>query len=204
MLTTIRAALAFAALALAAPAFAQQQTSSHPRLGLGISMDTNLLSQIGTVTGSVFAPPAAIYVPFYVAPNLRIEPQIGWIRVHDDQNDVTSSSFELGVGALFLKPVTASTNLYGGGRLSLIWDRDETRTGPLTVTKDTQRNTDLALVVGGEYLPSPWFSVGAEAQLNFLWLGDVDHAVTGGPTTTTSGGMASSTRALLFVRVYFM
>lgn len=203
MLTTLRAAVAFAALALAAPALAQQQPS-HPRVGLGISMDTDTVGRLITNSGSVYAPPAVLYVPFYVTPNVRIEPAIGWIRVHDDQNDVTSSSFQLGVGALFLKPVTTSTNLYVGGRLSSIWDRDETRVSAVTTRKTTQRNTELAVVLGGEYLPSPWFSVGAEAQLGFTWLGDVTQEVTGAPNTVTSGGSAQSTRALLFMRVYFL
>ena len=203
MLTALRAAAAVAALALAAPALAQQQPA-RPRVGLGISMDTDLVGRFITNAGSVYAPPAVLYVPFYVTPNVRIEPEIGWIRTHDDQNDVTSSSFQLGVGAVFLKPVTASTNLYVGGRLSSVWDRNETRTGAFTVTKDTQRNTDLALVLGGEYQPSPWFSVGAEGQLGFTWLGDVTHEVTGAPNTITSGGSSQSTRALLFMRVYFL
>jgi hypothetical protein len=203
MLTPLRAAVALAALALAAPTFAQQQ-ASHPRVGLGISMNTSLVTPLVTLGSSVFAPPTLLYVPFYLAPNVRIEPTIGWIKVNDDQNDVTSSAFQLGIGAVILKPVTASTNLYGGARLSSVWDRDETRVSPIAVRKDTQRNTDLALVIGGEYLPTPWFSVGAEGQLDFVWMGDVTHDQTGVPRTTTSGGSASSTQALLFIRVYFL
>jgi len=201
MKTTLRVAAAAAALAFAAPSFAQQ--SAHPRVGLGVSMNSSLIAPLLTLGNAIFAPPTQLYVPFYVAPNVRIEPQFGWLSVHDDTDDVTSRSFSLGVGAVLLKPVAQSTNLYVGGRLVSTWLRDENRVNPTTVAKTTQRNTTLAAVFGGEYLPSPWFSVGLEAQLEFTALGDPE-TETAGITVTGQGGSSKATQGLFFLRVYFL
>ena len=51
--------------------------------------------------------------------------------------------------------------------------------------------------------PSPWFSVGVEGQLEFVFLGDED-INTGGVTTTGRGGSAWGLDGLLFLRVYFL
>ncbi len=138
-----------------------------------------------------------------MAPNFRIEPQIGWLKVNSDADDTSDSSFALGIGALYVKPVTQGTNLYGGVRLASTWMKDEERLSPTVERKTTQRNTTLAAVLGGEYLPSPWFSVGVEAQIEYTALGDPKVEQTGAPTFTGQGGSANATQGLLFMRVYF-
>jgi hypothetical protein len=102
--------------------------------------------------------------------------------------------------------VAPQVQVVTGGRLTAIWSKDQTPdTGAAqpTVLEGKQRNFVVALVLGGEYLPSPWFSIGFEGQLAFAKLGDID--VTGGSspgTTTVKGGSATSTNALVFLRVY--
>ena len=82
--TMLRAAAASPRSRLSAPTFAQQPVATQPRVGLGVSMNTSLIGPLLTVGSSPFAPPTSLYVPFYVAPNFRIEPQIGWLKVNDD------------------------------------------------------------------------------------------------------------------------
>jgi hypothetical protein len=205
MTTMLRAAATAAALALLAPAAARaQQQPSHPRLGLGVSMNSNLITGAATFGPSVFAPPTNLYVPFYIAPNVRVEPQFGWLSVSDDVEDTDDSSFALGLGVLVLKPVVQTTNLYGGVRLVSTWLKDETRVGATVLRKETQRNTTLAAVFGGEYLPAPWFSVGVEGQLEYTAIGDVKRQQTGVANQTFQGGSARATQGLFFLRVYFM
>lgn len=212
MKNPLRAAAAAAALAaaLAAPASARAQQQRQPRLGLGVSVNTNVVTPLTTATAPagtarVFAPPGNLYVPIYVAPNVRIEPQVGWLTVTDDDTSADDSSFAAGIGALVLKPVAAAASLYGGVRLVSTWLKDEELNGGRTVfTKRTRRNTMLAAVFGGEYLPAPWFSAGIEAQLEYTAIGDVKVQETAQPTQTLQGGSARSIEALLFLRVYFL
>jgi hypothetical protein len=201
MKITLRAAAAVVALALAAPAVAQQ-APAHPRLGVGVSLNPSLIADLASTTGTL-APAPKLYVPFYVTPSIRIEPEIGWISVTNDANSTNDHAFDLGIGALVLKPMSQSTNLYGGLRLASIWLQNETRSGGGVLTRTTQRNTLLSFVGGAEYLPAAWFSIGVEAQLAFNFLGDHDVNV-GGITTTTSGGTAKAIQGLFFMRVYFL
>jgi len=200
----LRIAAAAAALALAVPASAQQSTSAtQGKVGIGVGMPTNLLSGfLNTIGGAVPEGPQ-IYVPINVSPNLRIEPQFGYLANTDDELDETDSAFTLGAGVLYVMPVAQQTNLYVGGRLTLTWTKDEDHAGA-ALEKTTQRNTAIAPVLGGEYVPSPRFSVGAEAQLVFVSLGDRKIETAGFPTVTFQGGSTRSTQALVFVRVYFM
>jgi len=205
MKTSLRLAAIATALALAVPAFAQQSTQSTPKVGIGVGMPTNLFGGLLTTIGSATGVPEGpqIYVPINVSPNLRIEPQFGYIANTDDEFDETDSSFTLGAGVLYVMPVAQQTNVYVGGRLTLTWTKDEDHAGAALV-KTTQRSTSIAPVFGGEYVPSPRFSVGAEAQLDFISLGDPKVEITGVPTQTFQGGSTRSTQALVFVRVYFL
>ena len=71
--TMLRAAAAVVALATSASTFAQQAVATQPRVGLGVSMNTSLIGSLLTFGSSPFAPPTSLYVPFYVAPNFRIQ-----------------------------------------------------------------------------------------------------------------------------------
>ncbi len=196
-----------AALTFAAPAAAQPSQPSQPsqgRVGIGLGLPTHsfgsLLSTAGTATGMFEGP--QIYVPINVSPNLRIEPQFGYFSNTDDEVDETDSAFTLGAGVFYVAPVSERTNIYAGGRLAFTWTKDEDHAGT-TFTKTTQRNTSIAPVFGGEYSPSPRFSVGAEAQLNFVWLGDPKFEAAG-TSVTGQGGSNTFTQGLMFIRVYFL
>jgi hypothetical protein len=202
MKTTLRALPALAVLALAHPAAAQQAAPSHPRLGLGVSLNTTTLGLTSPANTTAFVRPK-FYVPFYVAPNIRLEPEIGWLSATDDNTSTTNSAFDLGIGALFTKPVSPVVDLYAGARLAAIWTQTEQDVGGGVIQRVKQRNISFAPVLGGEYTPSPWFSVGVEAQLEFIFLGDED-VNTGGVSTTGRGGNAKGLEGLVFLRVYFL
>jgi hypothetical protein len=204
MKTVLRIGALVAALTFAAPAAAQQQQQQQQqgRVGIGLGMPVNQLGQlIGIFGGPSASVEPQIFVPINISPNLRIEPQFGYFKLSDDDDQTDTSSFTLGAGVFFVKPVAQQTQLYLGGRLALNWFRDEDQTSP---AKFEQTNVTIAGVFGGEYLPSPWFSVGAEAQLAYTSLGDPDVTDTVGVTTTGQGGSIFSTAGLLFLRVYFL
>jgi hypothetical protein len=209
MNTMLRTIGAVAALALAVPAFAQgtQAQPTGPRVGLGVSIDTLGFASAFTANTTALVSPK-LYIPIVVAPNVRIEPEIGWVRARNDNDSTSDSAFDLGIGAMFLKSVNQNVDLYGGARLRVVWMRMEQVTGGGGFEKTEQRNFTFAPVIGGEYKPSPWFSVGVEAQLNFIFLGNEDITTTapGGATvkTTGSGGDAQTLAGLAFLRVYFL
>jgi hypothetical protein len=204
MKAMLRAIPAVAALALAAPAFAQQ---AQPRVGLGVSIDTLGFGSVVTANTNALVR-SKFYVPIVLAPNFRIEPEIGWVRSKNDNDSTTDSAFDLGLGAMVLKSVTPVVDLYGGARLAVVWTRAEQIVGGGAFQKIEQRNFTFAPVFGVEYKPSPWFSVGVEAQLNFVFLGDKDVTTSppGAPTvkTTGNGGDANTFEGLVFLRAYFL
>jgi hypothetical protein len=196
--TTLRAASAVVALALAAPAVAQQASAPSPRLGIGISFNPTVLTDVVSTTSGAVTPTPKLYVPFYVAPNIRLEPEIGWLSVTNDNTSTNDHAFDLGIGALVLKPVAQSTNIYGGLRLASIWVQSQTPTQRIT-----QRNTVLTFAGGAEYLPIAWFSVGVEGQLAFTFFGD-EEVNTNGIVTNGRGGNAKAIQGLFFMWVYFL
>ncbi len=205
MQTILRIGALVAALTVAAPAAAQQPSQqSQGRVGIGLGMPVNQLGQLLGIFGGSASVEPQIFVPINISANLRIEPQLGYFRISDDADDTDDSSFTLGAGVFFVKPVVQQTQLYLGGRLAVNWTRDEDRTSSTNVDKTEQTNVTIAGVFGGEYLPSPWFSVGAEAQLAYTALGDPETTNSAGVSVTGQGGSIFSTVGLMFLRVYFL
>lgn len=202
MKTLLRAAAAVAALALAVPGLAAEPQPTHPRVGLGLSLNPSLIADLATTTGT-FAPAPKLYVPIYLTPQIRLEPEIGWLSVTNNDQSTNNRTFDLGLGVLYVKPMSQSANIYGGIRLSSVWVKEETSLSPTVVQRTTQRNTFLVFAFGTEYLPAPWFSVGVEGQLGFIFFGDQEVSAAG-TTATVSGGNGNTLQGLFFLRTYFL
>lgn len=191
MKTTLR--LAALALSLAAPAAAQQ----GPRGGIGIALSN---FDVGSLLTGGSLPAAQIYVPINVSPGIRIEPQLGILKLEDDVDPSQDMSvFTVGVGLLFMKHVGQQTIAYVGPRIALsrVSQPVNDPFGPGTLDA-TGTDFRLAGVVGGEYLFSPHFSIGAEAQLAYTSVGDRD----AGSGVNIPGGSSFATSALVFFRTY--
>jgi hypothetical protein len=173
------------AVAVAFPAVAQERARAG-RFGLGV----------GISDGDLFD--TLVFVPMNFN-NLRIEPFIGVDRADTDIGGETSD-FTLGVGAFFVQPIATPVQMYVGGRLGLNWESSK-EAGP-TPDKTERRDTILAAVLGGEYLVSPRFAVGAEAMLAYVAVGDTEFTPFGGPTVEADGGSAVRTQGTIFARVY--
>lgn len=188
------------ALASALPVAAQQSTK--PFIGLGVGLPT---SELGTVAGvfgidgGVVAP--QLYVPINVLPNLRIEPQIGFLTWSDDATGDERSFWSIGTGAFWLMPLAESVNMYVGPRLVLAFFKEEEPTG-IGVQKRSATDVLLAAALGGEAFLHPRLSLGAEGQIGYTWLGDVEETSETGQKSETPGGSSLATQGILFVRVY--
>jgi hypothetical protein len=176
-------AVTLAALALAAPAAAQER----PAFGIGIGIepfaDTPFFEG-GAVGRTV--PTVQIYFPLQVAPNLRIEPSFGVFTRNRPGPQADTSDLTLGVGVFLTSRISPPLDLHVGGRLKLNFVSIDT-----TVGDDSGTDLSIAAALGGEYYLAPRFSLGLEAQLGRYQNSDVSGDDSGFFTT-----------GLAFLRVY--
>jgi hypothetical protein len=172
--------VALAALALSAPAFAQSQQpagANGGQFGLGISITPDADP----------APTIEVYVPFQIAPTLRLEPSLGIATVDAPQGGTDTKDITLGVGLFVTQKVAPAVNIYGGGRLKLNFASFDNG-----ATDDSGTDFILAAAAGGEYFFVPKFSIGLEGQLGFY-----------SQSETSGDNSGFFTTGLGFLRVYF-
>jgi opacity protein-like surface antigen len=209
MKTLIRISAVAAAFAIAVPASAQQKTERGSMVGVGVGLSNGSAFETGDRSNLGFGG-TLLFVPLNIAPNLRVEPFIGWARSDIDaippggaglSNPGEASDFTLGAGVFFVQPVAAQLQVYVGGRLGLQWQ--SFKTVGAAPDKFSRRNTLLAAVGGAEYLPIPRVAVGAELMIGYVGFGDTefkDGAT--GQTFEGAGGSGSVTQGTLFARLY--
>jgi hypothetical protein len=197
MKNPLRTAALAVALSAAGAASAQQQPG-HVRVGVGVGLPTSELTSFfamaapGTTAGLL---PAQIYVPVDFTPSFRVEPEFGFISIHQDGGS-DASYYTFGAGAFWMLPLTASAHTYLGGRAVVGLERSTANAGGV---ETRTRGTDLYLAAafGGEVLPHPRIGVGAEAQVGWWQIGDRTSA-----SITEPGGSSLQTQGVIFVRVY--
>lgn len=189
-----------AALILAAPAQAQPQGT---KFGIGVSLIQGVIApnfeelQFGTVALS------NIFVPIILGSNFKLEPEIGFYRLSEDEDtfEGTLTQWRFGLGAFYYLPATESVRVYVGPRVGL-------QLTSLSAEEDVELElgeTDLTfgLALGGEYFLSDHFSCGGEVQLNYVSLGEPDVEVDGVDQDLDVSRSVISNNALILVRWYF-
>jgi hypothetical protein len=171
--------LAVAALALAAPAAAQE---ARPKIGVGVAIDS--FAQGG--------PTVEVYLPIDITPQFRLEPSLG-ISTRDEPSQLGNadrSDVTVGIGGFVLQRLAAPVDLYFGGRLKLNFASLK----PFGAPSDSGTDVVIAAAVGGEYYLVPKFSLGLEGQLGYY-----------SNSSAARSGEASGffTTGLAFLRVYF-
>lgn len=167
-------ALLVATALIATPATAQSEQAS-PTVGVGVS-------GLGGTT---------LYVPIHL-PSLRIEPHIGYSRTsisRDEDDDESTSTFEVGGGVFTTLNSYENADLYAGGRLGL--QRNADTEGATTIS-----TTDFFIgpAIGGEYFFGDHFSLGLEGALYFRSIGR---------TSETISESRINTDGRIFARIYF-
>ncbi len=171
-------------------------TPKSIRIGIGTSIGSDLL-----ISGAelVMLPVnlGNLYFPIVFSNNVRLEPEIGFYRMGSsfDGHDSSNSNLRFGLG-LFYNWSKDTLNTYFGIRTGLMYNL---RTSD---SSDSSR-TDLYIgpALGTEYLFSKHFSLGVEAQLLYIDLGNWE--TDGLSSGSSSESSIISTRALVFARVYF-
>lgn len=200
----------FAVLA-AEPAYAQQ--GSH-RVGIGAALGNVYDVLVQTEVDAVTAP--VIFIPVQVTDGFRLEPEIGVFHssvkevpsgAGDDEASVNSvTGVEIGVG-VFPQTQQQDFRLYYGVRIGYarIVQEDPLFGDTRTLTLN---GFFVAPAVGGEYLLSDRFSLGAEVQLRHTSVGgeNVVAGLTrrdGSPVSDRIERSTSATRVLFVSRFYF-
>jgi hypothetical protein len=185
--------------------------AQQPGLHLGVGVSLNPAAIINPDNG-VFLPVGLgnIYLPVQLVPWVRLEPEVGLFRVSQKASGTgfssseTSTVLRLGIGVFYVFPADHGFRAYIGPRAGLIRtsDKFELSGSPSTSTKRTDHFLGIAL--GGEYLFTPHFSLGAEAQLNRISIGDEEtDPPSPFPPSGTSDQSVLSNNGLIFVRWYF-
>lgn len=214
-----------------APALAQQD-STLPTPGVRIGLGTGLFFQTGgealiadelqTQSSIDFVPITAIsfYVPIAFS-GFKLEPELGMYNYSysitsgsaENQN-VSSTSFRIGTGIFYTHRTSAAFELYAGPRVGIVTHSQDIKNfDSLSTPQNSETNSSrtdfyVGLSVGGEYFFSEHFSLGVEAELEYLNLGKETTTVTPAaqfsnqqPTSTTGDNLV--TKAGIVARVYF-
>ncbi|HXX63242.1 MAG TPA: outer membrane beta-barrel protein [Bacteroidota bacterium] len=191
-----RGLLAIALFAFLGASTATAQDSTV-HVGIGVSIDPpRLFISSGSSFYSNVVTPVNVYVPIGSA-HFRVEPDFGFysytyestVSGTSEEND--ASIVHIGLGAFYIISSGSPTRVYLGPRLGLNFVSMKSSSSYLSIASSSEvSETDftIGLAVGGEHMLSPQFSVGGEAQLNYIIFGQ--------PTETqTSGGMPAQSNA---------
>lgn len=189
--------MCLAVMFLASSANAQQ---SARRIGIGVAIGdiTGIaaVTALGTTEDTAAAP--SIFVPVQITSRFRVEPEISLFRhSHEEPFEYKVNAVEVGIG-LFPQRLTESYRLYYGVRVGYVRVKEEEprRIAGLATRTQTIDGFFAAPAIGGEYLLSDRFGLGAEAQIRHTAVsGDDD-----GDSVKTS---ATATRVLFTTRFYF-
>lgn len=169
-------------------------------IGIGVSIGKDL---VVADDGELMMLPVCfsnIHIPITVSQKLRFEPEFSiWIYSYEGDNNISRkyTTYRIGLGILGIKSLE-QTKLHYGLRAGIVYNSTE-RTAPESEYNKDESKTDkyVGLAIGAEYYFSTYFSIGGEAQLNYIFLGNFDD--------NDDNGSASiiSNRALVVIRFYF-
>jgi hypothetical protein len=202
-----------AALCIGMIALAQAQSlttayANRPKLGLGVAIGKEVYS-VGEMSDPVpeikTVDFPSIYIPIRIAPNIRVEPEIGFFRYSVES--VTDQTFTLllyGAGVFFLQNIGA-VDLSWGVRFNLMNETYHVSGAGVDQTVK-RKDTIYGPALGGEYFFTPNLSLGGEVQFNLMTLGELKFEGDGANAGEDNEKVKSKimrTKPLVFVRWYF-
>ena len=149
-------------------------------------------------------------VPIRVGQRLTLEPEFGIIRYSSSVSGsfgTSSSEFShmrVGVGVLASLGRRGGLVPYVGPRIGVTRFRTSSRySGSTTEYKTSRDDWWVSGVVGGQYFFSPHFSIGGEAQVTRVSLGQEENEPPSGSTSSDYSTTILGTNGLLVLRVFF-
>jgi hypothetical protein len=219
-------------LAFASSTMLASPVLSQTKIGIGVGLNSGstpiILFQSSSSSGIVpfyASLPITIQVPIVLS-GFRIEPEFGLFSTSSSSttgnnvNEDAFSAMRFAAGLYYGKSLSENANLYVGPRLGMLLlsttsknvdtlfsGGQETRT-----SESSSSNILLEAVIGGEYMLSQHFSLGAEAQLGLLLEGDEETSTSRTPAPpipqptpvkTEESGTHIQTNARVTARFYF-
>jgi hypothetical protein len=189
---------------------------------MGIGAGVGLVSPVVLDSDVMLLGPSggALLVPLDIAGVFRIEPELGFFYYatdNEDNDDFKSTVVRPNLGLFGMITLSPDAMLTLGLRLGPQFVSSKTvstMTNPTPPPDEVTRTTNrsrvdflLSPAVGGEYFFSNYFSLGAEVQLNFVFIGDdtvTRDPETPGATDPDDTAFYTMSNALLYARVFFM
>lgn len=201
--TTCTITLALAVLA----STAEGQSDQRRRIGLGVRLNPVAIADFDLDASVLPIGFGNFTVPVWVAERVRLEPELGILRIHSEASGTSFSGSSTGTALRFGTAVQyffgedGAFRPYAGAQFGLIrqTSKQEFTGSPDMEVKRTDNYFGVAL--GGEYWFTSRFSLGAEVQINRVGMGDED--VTPPPTSSTSFDSSFiSNNGIIAVRFY--
>lgn len=222
MRNLISAAAAATIFATSVTASAQESGTAHTSskdFHIGIGAGLSLLSPVIVGGATLFAGPfggGSLVIPLDIAGVIRIEPEVAFFHYNqsDDTNSDSATTVKAGAGIFYMFGIGKDAQGTVGARLgpqfvSSVEEREQPDPNGGTLQVQTTRsavNFAVGPAFGGEYFFSEYFSLGAEAQINFIYLGEESIDIDPGPDPggNDQTGFAAHTNAVIFARVFFL
>lgn len=148
-------------LALSVSLFFADPATAQTRFGLGVGIGTGTAGADFDGLGAI-----AVYVPIH-ASSIRIEPEVGLLRVSSSDDDFEQSTTILQLGSGFFANLSDEddTMIYVGGRLGI---QRSSSSFANNEEEESMTNFFIGPAVGGEHFLEDNFSLGGEARLIYL------------------------------------
>ncbi len=190
----------------AAPPQPQQQERADPSWGIGVSLNPAAL--INLQSGSLVPIGLGdLYLPINASPTLRVEPEFGLLTTSSSTSgsggstSSSATSLRVAVGIFSLLERHGSARLYVGPRIGIMRTSSSSSFPGSPTATSSETDLMLAMALGGEYFFSPHFSLGGEAQLQYVKYGTPSVSPSQGTQPDVSRHLIS-TNELVFVRLY--
>ena len=207
MFRMTRAIVYSTAVALGALASSAGAQSADARLGIGVALNPIALGDFGD---DFVAAPIGLgnfTVPVRVADRLRVEPELGILRVSSEFSNGTFSGesnqtvIRYGLAVHFLTTGPEAFRAYFGPRVGFIRRSSEQESSGSPTFEEKRTDNYLGVTLGGEYWFTSRFSLGAEIQVNRLGIGD-EETPNQPPSTAEFSSSVISNNGIIAVRFY--
>ena len=146
-----------------------------PKIGFGFNLNPMSLFDYYNFDYS----PSKLMITYTPTKFLRIEPDIGYMSVKDDNYKESLIAFG---GAIYFMKQKGKTNIYGGPKVEFAIDKYE-------YDSNTSKDGRLTFspTIGAEYFLGQHFSIGGEFALKFISFKDLDDGQNPDEKITTTG-----------------
>ena len=171
------AVVAMALLVSVSVMYAQDMTNvtamDKTRFGVGVSFGKEPFFEADFPMSLLDYP--TFYTPIQFSPSFRLEPEFGYVRIHEEENsDEHTYTIMLFGAGLFYTKWYGKCDLYFGGRFQMIkwssnyeWDGQE--------SSSSRTDTVFGPAIGGECWCCNHVSFGGELQFNYYNVGDWEY-----------------------------